>query len=222
MKDKIKISEIFYSIQGEGINAGIPSVFIRFFGCNLQCHFCDTKYAWNPTDTTYQELSTKEVVNKIMQFPLAKNLIFTGGEPALFQTAIRKIFKHLPKNQSFTLELETNGSIEIEDDFWDTINISPKLKNAGNLPYKIHAFDPNLTSKTWWKFVVEDKSDIPEILALQKKLTIPCSRILLMPLAKTKKEIEKNSPQIIEICKKFGFRFCPRLHIFVYSDKKAV
>lgn len=222
MKDKIKISEIFYSVQGEGINTGVPSVFIRFFGCNLQCNFCDTRYSWDPNDTTFQELSVDEILNEIKKFPQAQNLIFTGGEPALFQENIRKIQAKLPKDKSFTFELETNGSIEIKDNFWDTINISPKLKNSGNDPYEIKAFNPKLENRTWWKFVVSDESDMSEILALQKKLEIPSSQIMLMPKAQTKEEIEKVSPQVIEICKKSGFRFCPRLHIFVYSDKRKV
>src|SRR5580700_10050331 len=72
------VSEIFYSIQGEGELTGIPSVFVRTSGCNLRCTWCDTKYAsWNPEG---DDLSIEAVVDKVMAFP-AQHCVLTGGEP---------------------------------------------------------------------------------------------------------------------------------------------
>jgi len=219
-REVMKISEIFFSIQGEGINSGVPSVFVRFFGCNLACRWCDTKFSWHPNFARYTEKSTREVVDDIMQYGEKNHIVFTGGEPALFQNDIRKIQRELQKKGTFSYEIETNGSRNIEDDFWDTITISPKLHNSGNREYKIEA--RNFPQKTWWKFVVESENDIQEILEIQKKYEIPNEKILLMPQAQTQKEIEKISPKIIELCKKYGFRFCARLQIFVYSDTIGV
>src|SRR5215831_16384331 len=72
------ISEIFYSIQGEGELTGIPSVFIRTSGCNLRCNWCDTMYAsWEPEG---KEMSTEEIVTETDKYP-ARHFVLTGGEP---------------------------------------------------------------------------------------------------------------------------------------------
>src|SRR5260221_4033148 len=72
------VSEIFYSIQGEGELTGIPSVFVRTSGCNLRCSWCDTKYAsWTPEG---ESLSVDEVVREVLRHPAA-HAVLTGGEP---------------------------------------------------------------------------------------------------------------------------------------------
>lgn len=203
----MKICEIFHSIQGEGVNAGVPAVFVRFFGCNLQCKWCDTKQSWHKDYAKFEEIEINEIVEKIRSFD-CKHIVFTGGEPTLFQEEIKGIVNGL---NNYTFELETNGSFPIQDNIWQTINISPKLKNSGNDPYEIKAL--NFPEKTWWKFVVENENDISEILEIQKKYNISNKKILLMPQGQTKEEIEKNSPKVIELCKKYDFRFSPRLHL---------
>ena len=220
-KASIKVTEIFYSVQGEGINAGVPSVFVRLFGCNLTCDWCDTKYAWHRDFARFDKISATQVVEQICTHGLANNIVFTGGEPALLQPAIRKIQKLLTERSSdFTFEIETNGTLALEDDFWDTINISPKLKNSGQTPYEVLAH--GWPRKSWWKFVVESANDLPEILALIAKHNIPPKRILLMPQAQTRQELVTAAPALIELCKLHGFRFAPRLQVFVYCDKAGV
>src|SRR5690606_9472705 len=75
------ISEIFYSIQGEGLLTGVPSVFVRTSGCNLRCNWCDTPYAsWKPEGT---QMSVDEIVAAIKQHTAARHVVLTGGEPML-------------------------------------------------------------------------------------------------------------------------------------------
>jgi len=230
---KIKLCEVFKSIQGEGPNTGIPSVFVRFFGCNLQCSWCDTKYSWHPDYADFKTFNLDEVIKKILDFEDFQNIVFTGGEPGLFQKEIKLIVDVLQKNfqkgdhkgvplqgKNITFELETNGSFEIQDDFWTTINISPKLKNSGNKNYEVKA--NNFPKKTFWKFVIESEKDLSEILEIQKKYKIPNNKIFLMPQAQTKKELEKKSQIILELCVKYNFRFSSRLHIWIYDNKKGV
>ena len=234
-RENIKVCEIFYSVQGEGINAGVPSVFVRLFGCNLTCDWCDTRYSWHRDFARFEKMSARQVADRICAFGglPGKNIVFTGGEPALQQEAIRRIRKELmarrdhfslsPEDQ-FTFELETNGTRRIEDDFWNVINISPKLQNAGQQPYPVlaHCFPREHHQKTWWKFVVEDEKDMDDILALLKEHHISPHKVLLMPQAQTRDELIAASPAIIELCKQYGFRFSPRLHVFIYSDKAGV
>ena len=79
------ISEIFYSIQGEGILTGVPSVFIRTSGCNLRCRWCDTPYAsWEPEG---EELSVAEITGRLEAWPSATHVVLTGGEPMVARIA---------------------------------------------------------------------------------------------------------------------------------------
>src|SRR3954447_5882164 len=76
----MKLSELFYSIQGEGKLVGVPSVFVRASGCNLRCVWCDTPYAsWNPEGP---ERSVEEIVADVETFG-AKHVVLTGGEPMI-------------------------------------------------------------------------------------------------------------------------------------------
>src|ERR1700733_342651 len=75
----MRISEIFYSVQGEGILAGVPSVFIRTSGCNLRCSWCDTPYtSWKPEG---EDLTLDAVIEQATAFPTARHIVITGGEP---------------------------------------------------------------------------------------------------------------------------------------------
>ena len=77
----LRITEIFYSIQGEGELVGVPSVFVRTSGCNLRCAWCDTPYAsWNPEGRRW---SAQEVFEKVVSFSGASHVVLTGGEPML-------------------------------------------------------------------------------------------------------------------------------------------
>ena len=222
----MKITEIFHSVQGEGPNVGLPCVFVRLFGCNLACDWCDTKYAWRPQHARFETISARQAARRI--FALAPvhanaplNIVFTGGEPALFQPQIRELRQLLlAGGREYSFELETNGAFAIEDDFWRTINISPKLSNSGNAPYEIKA--NTFPDRTWWKFVVESVDDMAEILKLIEKHQAPRQRVLLMPQAQTREQLAARSPEIIELCKQYGFRFGSRLHVAIYSDKDGV
>src|SRR5580704_13562166 len=77
----MRISEIFYSVQGEGMLAGVPSVFVRTSGCNLRCSWCDTPYtSWKPEG---EELSIDAIVTRSAEFPAARHVVITGGEPMI-------------------------------------------------------------------------------------------------------------------------------------------
>lgn len=100
-----KIAEIFESIQGEGIHQGISQVFIRFYGCNLNCEFCDTKLK------NYNKYSSLSLLNRIQKFKKPYHSIcFTGGEPLLQKNFLKEILI-LIKSQGITTYLETNGTL---------------------------------------------------------------------------------------------------------------
>lgn len=103
----MKISEIFFSIQGESTYAGLPFVFVRLSGCNLRCNYCDTAYAWEEGD----EVTVEEVLRRIGGFP-CKYVAITGGEP-LLQEEVYTLIDRLLKAQ-YRVLIETNGSIPLK------------------------------------------------------------------------------------------------------------
>ena len=117
----LKITEIFPSVQGEGLRQGEPTLFVRFSGCNLKCPFCDTKYAWKEG----KNYSTGQVMEKIKKlncrFP-AQWICLTGGEPLLQDVA--ELVKE-GKKEGFNVQVETNATL-FQDIPVDWYSISPK------------------------------------------------------------------------------------------------
>lgn len=101
----MKISEIFLSIEGEGIRTGAPAVFIRLFGCNLRCKYCDSMYAVEGSD--YTEMTPKEVMEKVQSFN-TKYITLTGGEPLIHKDV--KVLLKMLDDSGFEINIETNGT----------------------------------------------------------------------------------------------------------------
>ncbi len=128
---KGRVSEIFYSLQGEGIYQGINQVFVRFYGCNLTCSFCDTKLF------SYKEYSPEELVKEIERVTRPyKHICFTGGEPLLHSGFIEETGRSL-KEKSRRIFLETNGTLPDEfervKDVVDIVSMDFKLPSSTGL-----------------------------------------------------------------------------------------
>jgi len=104
---KLKVNEIFYSIQGETTTTGFPSLFIRLTGCNLHCRYCDTEYARE--EGTF--LSIKEIVKEVKKIPEAHHVTLTGGEPLAHEGALSLITELC--DLGYRVQVETNGSIPL-------------------------------------------------------------------------------------------------------------
>jgi len=105
------VVEMFTSINGEGMKAGQLAVFVRFAGCNLDCEYCDTKWA-NKHDVSYKEMTAVEIYNLIKETSV-RNVTLTGGEP-LIQKDIEQLLKVLSADESIEVEIETNGSVDVK------------------------------------------------------------------------------------------------------------
>lgn len=208
------INEVFHSIQGEGPSIGVPAIFLRLGGCNLKCKWCDTKYTWNPKCADNKQMSIPKIIKAIKKYS-CKHLVITGGEPLLQQDQLSELLKKL---KNYTAEIETNGSITCKlGKYINQINCSPKLKNSGNLPYSLKILP---TKKVIYKFVIKTKSDLTEVKAFARKYKITKDKIWLMPEGTSKTDILKRSKWLIELCKKEGYNFSPRLHIMLYGNKR--
>ena len=228
----MRIAEIFHSIQGEGLLAGVPSIFIRTSGCNLRCHWCDTPYAsWKPEGA---EMSIEEVLKKLTEWN-CDHVVLTGGEPMIapdlpeLTTVLKKQNKHIT--------IETAGTILPNGIPCDLASISPKLFNSTPSPERDPAWakkheatrlKPEVISE--WirkypfqlKFVVSSELDLAEIKHLLSLLPpVPLHQILLMPEGIDIKTLATRSPWLVDICKREGFRFCPRLHIELFGHTRG-
>ena len=228
----MRIAEIFHSIQGEGLLAGVPSIFIRTSGCNLRCHWCDTPYAsWKPEGP---EMSIKEILKKLTEWN-CDHVVLTGGEPVIapdlpeLATALKKQKKHIT--------IETAGTILPNRIPCDLASISPKLSNSTPSPERDPAWakkhdstrlQPEVISE--WirnypvqlKFVVSSENDLAEIKHLLSRLPpVPLDQILLMPEGIDVKTLAARSPWLVDICKREGFRFCPRLQIELFGHTRG-
>ena len=126
-----KIKEIFYSLQGEGSNAGTPAIFIRFAGCNLACPWCDTNYHYG------DQMEVEDIIDKCLElvpkgeFTEKMMVVLTGGEPSL--QVDHKLLRELHQEE-FYVAIETNGTHEIPDDI-DWVTLSPKEGSTLALDY---------------------------------------------------------------------------------------
>jgi 7-carboxy-7-deazaguanine synthase len=223
----VKISEIFYSLQGEGGLVGMPSIFVRTSGCNLRCRWCDTPYtSWNPEG---EEMTIDAIMAATRKYP-ASHVVVTGGEP-MIAPAIGELTARL-KRVGMHVTIETAGT------FWadvrcDLLSISPKLTNSTpEGPFAAQherlRIQPEILMKLMaahdyqLKFVIAERSDLDEIRSLVKTLGAPRRNVILMPEGVDINVLRERTAWVAELCKSEGYRFTPRLHIELYGNKRGV
>jgi 7-carboxy-7-deazaguanine synthase len=227
----MKISEIFYSIQGEGMLTGVPSVFVRTSGCNLRCVWCDTPYtSWSPEGN---EMTVDQILTCVRQHP-ARHAVVTGGEPMIapqiiqLTEGIRQLGMHVT--------LETAGTVYRPVDC-DLMSISPKLTNS--TPHEREGgkwaaqhdrlrYQPEVLRKLMaeyeyqLKFVVASPEDMAEIAEILEDILADRSRVVLMAEGTMSDVILARAAWLAEICKREGFRYSPRLHIDLWGNRRGV
>lgn len=236
-KKKVPIVEVFRSIQGEGKTVGVPSIFVRFWGCNLRCQFkgkhCDTPYAViNSKDKAFMNTPFQTVKQILSIAGAVTNIVFTGGEPMLYQEYIKEVmYKINQKHAIYTCEIETNGTIETINCFSKYINqfnISPKLSGSNQeteLHNQLRINNKALKSmylphKAYFKFVVSTEHDLEEIKVIEEMF--PKMNVYLMPEGVDRKTIIKNSKKLVNVCIKYGYKFSPREHILIWDKQRGV
>lgn len=227
------IAEIFHSIQGEGELTGTPSVFVRTSGCNLRCNWCDTPYAsWSPEG---REMAIAEIVAEVEKHP-TKHVVLTGGEPMIAK-GIRELAAELKKLGKH-ITIETAATIAPEGIACDLASLSPKLKNStpdvklfgawGGKHEKLR-WQPNVV-REWvakypfqLKFVVAKEADVAEIQKMLGELgeAISAEKILLMPEGVTIEALRAREPWLKAICLVHGYRYCHRLQIELFGNKRG-
>ncbi|MBV9305840.1 MAG: 7-carboxy-7-deazaguanine synthase QueE [Acidobacteriaceae bacterium] len=227
----MKISEIFYSIQGEGALVGVPSVFVRTSGCNLRCKWCDTPYtSWQPEG---REMTVAEIVKTVKDYP-SRHVVVTGGEP-MIAPGITELTEALHES-GLHITIETAGTVATPVTC-DLMSISPKLSSSTPferengrwaaqherlryqpdvLRHLTNSYDYQL------KFVLTSPNDLDEIERMCRDLQIPTSRVMLMPEGTKREAISEKALWIVDVCKNKGYRYSPRLHIDLWGDRRGV
>ncbi|WP_193214231.1 7-carboxy-7-deazaguanine synthase QueE [Luteolibacter marinus] len=240
--------EIFHTLQGEGVSAGLPAVFIRAALCNLHCRWCDTDHTWNfegtpwphdkDADPAYRkhrkadvtiECTADEIVAQVARFP-CRRVVLTGGEPLLQQDDWLEVIRGLRAiDPGYVFEVETNGTRMPTAAFREAVNqfnVSPKLANSGmdaglrTVPAVLAGFaaDP----KAWFKFVACHRGDLDEIDGFLATHGIPADKVLVMPEGRTAGELDRHALELVEPCLRHGWRFCDRLHVRLWGDRRGV
>ncbi|MGE0599298.1 MAG: 7-carboxy-7-deazaguanine synthase QueE [Dehalococcoidia bacterium] len=222
--------EIFSSVQGEGVSAGLPSTFVRLSTCNLRCSWCDTAYTWDwdrfAKSDQIVEMSAEEIARDVLS-RAPRNVVITGGEPMIQKRQLLPLVTAL-KTAGLRIEVETNGTIAPGDlgQLIDQWNVSPKLRNSGNeglerLPAQSLERLAALQG-AFFKFVIAEEADIAEVEELRGQFNIPQNRVILMPEGTTAAALNARSPWLAEVCTERGYRFSSRLHILIWGDKRGV
>lgn len=226
----MRISEIFYSVQGEGELTGVPTVFIRSSGCNLRCAWCDTPYAsWNPGG---KEISIPDIVGAVVTHP-ADFVVLTGGEPMIAKgmhelaTSLKGVGKHIT--------IETAATVPPAGIACDLASLSPKMSNSAPSLEKAGPWlerheqtrqRPDVIAE--WiqaypyqlKFVISTATDLLEVQALIEgfPVKVPPHKVLLMPQGITPAEIASRTSWLVDVCKAHGYRYCARVHIDLFGN----
>ncbi len=237
-EDALPINELFYSLQGEGRLAGVPTVFVRTSGCNLRCWFCDSYHtSWEPTHA-WQDVD--EIVAEVDSYDQAEHVVLTGGEPLLHEASV-DLLNRLG-DAGYHTTVETNGTI-FRDAHVDLASISPKLASSTPTAAKdpsgegewaerheerridldalaalVDAYESQL------KFVVTDEDDLAEIDRLVERVReatatpVPDSDVLLMPEGATREALDETRNAVAELAMDRGYRYTPRLHVDLWND----
>lgn len=218
----MRITDIFYSLQGEGPAVGRPAIFIRLAGCNRSCLDCDEKKKYGDR---FEETTPSTVINRVKNYLKTypnSRIIFTGGEPLLQSQDINTIISGLP-GQIF--DIETNGTIDTETELFTKFNIivvSPKKDSFSNL------MESTSFLKHWQLISDEGRQNIyfkmvvgslpwawseSEVKILLEKSGVSSSRVWLMPAGDDNNKLIISGKNTWKVAARLQCNFSDRLHI---------
>ncbi len=229
----MRISETFYSIQGEGTLTGLPSVFIRTAGCNLRCRWCDSMHA--SRHALGSERTIDSLVEEVHRYP-TRFCVITGGEPMVAE-GIHDLARQLVDGGRH-VTIETAATVPPGGISCTLASISPKLTNstpgmdisdAVRRRHEARRLKPDVI-RDWidhydyqLKFVVCSSTDIAEVIDLLDTLdrSVAPEKVLLMPEGVDTAAFSNVTDHVIAACKEHGFRYCDRLHIRLYGNMRG-
>lgn len=209
----LRISEIFYSLQGESNTVGLPTVFVRLTGCPLRCNYCDTSYAFSGG----QKMSLADILTEIEKYE-CKTVCITGGEP-LAQPACLDLLTKLA-DKEFNVSLETSGALDVSKVDKRIVKVMDlKTPSCGEVEKNRYENIGFLTAQDQVKFVIADADDYDwakKIMA-NYDLAQRC-QILFSPVVPT-----QNPTELAEkiLADRLPVRFQLQLHKLLWQDAQG-
>ncbi|MEZ4249092.1 MAG: 7-carboxy-7-deazaguanine synthase QueE [Polyangiales bacterium] len=226
--DRLVVSEVFDSVQGEGPSTGVPSTFLRLGLCNLACTWCDTAYTWDARRFDLQEELRSRALEELAEELTGRaptNLVVTGGEPLLQADALDALVPTLTQR----IEVETAGTLAPSPALLARVaqwNVSPKLASSGNPETKRRRDDVLATfasiEHAYFKLVIADETDLEEARQLLDAHRVPRERTWLMPEGTTPERLAERGRWLADVCTREGFRLGTRLHVALWGDRRGV
>lgn len=218
----LNVNEIFTTIQGEGPETGKRSTFLRLYGCNLDCSWCDTPYTWDrsmhdPADERHP-MTTLAISERLE----ADLVVVTGGEPLLQASGLVELIEANPEHG---FQFETNGTrppLPFTDDRVSYV-VSPKLATAGTTKegYDYHRLLEFMEVPTAFKFVVTNLArDLAEVHDIQHALGLPNDFVWLMPQGRSGVELGNTAQAVAEAALANGYNFTDRMHVRLWGDER--
>ena len=230
----VRIAEVYPSIQGEGLFAGTPSVFVRTTGCNLRCWFCDTPFtSWHPEG---RHVTVDKLLRQVIELHV-EHVVLTGGEPLLQPESVAFCQALIDAGKFVTIE--TAGTV-FRAAAASLMSISPKLANS--LPSRSASADAARWSERHeqtrtnrnviarliesgpyqFKFVVDEPSDLRGVCDyLAEWPQVSSDRVWLMPQARTREELAARSSWLEAETRQLGFRFSSRWQIAQFGNERG-
>jgi len=209
----MRVCEIFYSLQGEGVLMGTPTTFVRFVGCNLDCAWCDTKYAREGGS----EMSVDQIFDKVESHG-TPFVCLTGGEPML-QDDIYRLIDTLLENE-YQVTIETNGSIPLEklpnsEDMLISMDVKcPSSGMSDKVAYENLEF---LSPRDQLKFIIADRVDYLFARKLLREHDINAP-IIMTPVGGT--DLSQLADWVLK--DRIFVRVLPQLHKIIWGEKRGV
>jgi 7-carboxy-7-deazaguanine synthase len=233
----MQIAEIYQSLQGEGLLAGTPSVFVRTSGCNLRCHWCDTPFtSWEPTGAPMAVAEVATVVEGLGR----RHVVVTGGEPLLFDETL-SLCREL-RRRGHHVTIETAGTVLTEPPgvapIADLMSISPKLTSSGppadtpagwaarhaSARRRDDVLEALMSNAPWQlKFVIDSPEDLDEAEGWISNLGVRVTdgAVFMMPQGVTANELARTTAWLSAACESRGYRLARRHHIDWFGHQRA-
>ncbi len=213
MDASLRITEIFYSLQGESNTVGLPTVFVRLTGCPLRCSYCDTSYAFSGGN----KQSIQSIIEQVDQYQ-AKFITITGGEP-LAQPASHQLITEL-LDKGYQVSLETSGALDVSEVDERAVKVMDLKTPASNeMDKNLYQNIEFLSTKDQVKFVIADDKDYQwsKSIVQQYELDQRCE-ILFSPV------MGEMNPRVLAdsiIADNLPVRFQIQLHKYLWDDAQG-
>lgn len=210
----MEVSEVFFSIQGEGVDIGLPTVFVRTSRCNLECNWCDTTYSWEPG----KERKVPDILEEVMSHGV-KRVCISGGEPLMQADEVAELVEAL-EAEGCENSIETNGSIDIDvvpRGELTHIIMDLKCPSSGMQDRNLFTNVAKMRSDDVLKFVIAHQEDYIYAKRLMERQRPPCP-VVFQPVGGL--DLRDLAERVLE--DRLDVRVLLQLHRYIWGDLRGV